>query len=70
MVYTRSPQFHRDFPLKAVPFVSNTFSFPIKQTMQRDVRRCKTSEMVRKEIWGHLLVSNVLLRAAGVQAAS
>jgi len=40
----------------------------IKQTMQMDVRRCKTPAMVRKEIWGHLLVYN-LLRAAMAQAA-
>ena len=40
----------------------------IKQTMQMDVLRCKTPEMVRKEIWGHLLVYN-LLRAAMAQAA-
>jgi hypothetical protein len=40
----------------------------IKQTMQMDVLRCKTPAMVRKEIWGHLLVYN-LLRAAMTQAA-
>src|SRR5262249_23079092 len=40
----------------------------IKQTMQMDVLRCKTPAMVRKEIWGHLLVYN-LLRAATAQAA-
>jgi DDE family transposase len=40
----------------------------IKQTMQMDVLRCKTPTMVRKEIWGHLLVYN-LLRAAMAQAA-
>lgn len=40
----------------------------IKQTMQMDVLRCKTPMMVRKEIWGHLLVYN-LLRAAMAQAA-
>ena len=39
-----------------------------KQTMQMDVLRCKTPAMVRKEIWGHLLVYN-LLRAAMAQAA-
>ena len=33
-----------------------------------DVLRCKTPAMVRKEIWGHLLVYN-LLRAAMAQAA-
>jgi hypothetical protein len=40
----------------------------IKQTMQMEVLRCKTPAMVRKEIWGHLLVYN-LLRAAMAQAA-
>jgi len=40
----------------------------IKQTMQMDVLRCKSPEMVRKEIWGHLLVDN-LIRAAMAQAA-
>jgi hypothetical protein len=40
----------------------------LKQTMQMDVLRCKTPAMVRKEIWGHLLVYN-LLRAAMAQAA-
>jgi Transposase DDE domain len=40
----------------------------IKQTMQMDVLRCKTPAMVRKEIWGHLLVYN-LIRAAMAQAA-
>lgn len=40
----------------------------IKQTLKMDVLRCKTPAMVRKEIWGHLLVYN-LLRAAMAQAA-
>jgi DDE family transposase len=40
----------------------------IKQTLQMDVLRCKTPAMVRKEVWGHLLVDN-LLRAAMAQAA-
>jgi len=40
----------------------------IKQTMQMDVLRCKTPARVRKEMWGHLLVYN-LLRAAMAQAA-
>lgn len=40
----------------------------LQQTMQMDVLRCKTPAMVRKEIWGHLLVYN-LLRAAMAQAA-
>jgi hypothetical protein len=40
----------------------------IKQPMQLDVLRCKTPAMVRKEMWGHLLVDN-LLRAAMAHAA-
>ena len=40
----------------------------IKQTLKMDVLRCKTPAMVRKEIWGHLLVYN-LIRAAMAQAA-
>lgn len=40
----------------------------LRQTMQRDVLRCKTPAMVRKESLGHLLVDN-LLRAAMAQAA-
>jgi hypothetical protein len=35
----------------------------IKQTMQMDVLRCKTPAMVRKELWGHLLVYNLLCAA-------
>jgi hypothetical protein len=40
----------------------------IKQVMQMDVLRCKTPEMVVKEIWGHLLVYN-LLRGVMAEAA-
>jgi hypothetical protein len=40
----------------------------IKQVMQMDVLRCQTPAMVRKEIWGHLLVYN-LLRAVMAEAA-
>ena len=40
----------------------------LTQTRQMDGLRCKTPAMVRKEIWGHLLVYN-LLRAAMAQAA-
>jgi hypothetical protein len=40
----------------------------IKQPMQMDVLRCKTPAMGRKEIWGHLLVYN-LLRTTVAQAA-
>ena len=32
----------------------------IKQTLKMDVLRCQTPEMVRKEIWGHLLVYNLV----------
>src|SRR5277367_6770939 len=32
----------------------------IKITMQMDVLRCKTPEMVRKEIWMHLLAYNLI----------
>jgi hypothetical protein len=40
----------------------------IKNVMQMDVLRCKTPEMVRKEIWGHSLVYN-LLRGVMAEAA-
>jgi putative transposase len=40
----------------------------LKTTMQMDVLRCKTPEGVRKEIWAHLLVYN-LIRTAMAQAA-
>jgi hypothetical protein len=40
----------------------------LKQTLKMDVLRCKTPEMVRKEIWGHLLVAN-LIRGAMAEAA-
>ena len=40
----------------------------IKQTLKMDVLRCKTPDMVRKEIWAHLLVHN-LIRAAMAEAA-
>jgi hypothetical protein len=32
----------------------------VKSTMKMDVLRCKTPEMVRKEIWAHLLAYNLL----------
>ena len=32
----------------------------IKSTMQMDILRCKTPEMVHKEIWTHLLAYNLL----------
>jgi Transposase DDE domain len=40
----------------------------VKVVMQMDVLRCKTPEMVRKEIWAHALVYN-LLRAVMAEAA-
>jgi hypothetical protein len=40
----------------------------IKQTLKMDVLRCLTPEMVRKEIWGHLLASN-LIRGVMAEAA-
>lgn len=41
----------------------------LKQTMQMEVLRCKTPELVRKEIWTHLLAYN-LIRTIIAQAAS
>src|SRR4051795_474440 len=41
----------------------------IKQTLKMDVLRCKTPAMVRKEIWGHFLVYN-LIRGVMAEAAS
>lgn len=41
----------------------------LKQTMQMDVLRCKTPELVRKEIWTHILAYN-LIRTIIAQAAS
>ncbi len=40
----------------------------IKITMQMDVLRCKTPDMVRKEIWLHLLAYN-LIRTVMAEAA-
>jgi hypothetical protein len=40
----------------------------LKQTMQMDVLRCKTPELVRKELWTHILAYN-LLRTVLAQAA-
>ena len=40
----------------------------IKATMQMDVLRCKTLEMVRKEIWAHLLAYNLLRTVMAVAA--
>lgn len=41
----------------------------IKSTMKMDVLRCKTPEMVRKEIWAHLLAYNLLRTVMTVAAA-
>lgn len=40
----------------------------LKTVLQMDVLRCKTPEMVRKEIWAHLLAYN-LIRKVMAQAA-
>jgi hypothetical protein len=39
----------------------------IKSTLKMDVLRCKSPEMVRKELWGHLLIANLI---RGVMAES
>ena len=41
----------------------------LKQTLQMDVLRCKTPELVRKEIWTHVLAYN-LIRTIMAQAAT
>jgi hypothetical protein len=41
----------------------------LKVTMQMDVLRCKTPELVRKELWTHILAYN-LIRTIMVQAAA
>jgi hypothetical protein len=41
----------------------------VKTTMQMEVLRCKTPELVRKEIWTHVLAYN-LIRTVMAQAAS
>ncbi|UUO07868.1 IS4 family transposase [Blastopirellula sp. J2-11] len=41
----------------------------LKQTLQMDILRCKTPELVRKEIWTHILAYN-LIRTVMAQAAS
>jgi hypothetical protein len=40
----------------------------LKQTMQMDILRCKTPELVRKELWTHILAYN-LIRTIMAQAA-
>jgi hypothetical protein len=42
----------------------------IKSTMRMDVLRCKTPEMVEKEIWAHLLAYNLLRTVVAVAAAA
>jgi IS4 transposase len=32
----------------------------LKETMQMDILRCKTPELVRKEIWTHILAYNLI----------
>jgi hypothetical protein len=41
----------------------------IKSTMKMDVVRCKTPEMVRKEVWAHLLAYNLLRTVMAVAAS-
>src|SRR5207249_3843690 len=41
----------------------------VKQTLHMDVLRCKTPAMVRKEVWAHLLIYN-LIRTAVARAAA
>src|SRR4029078_6240504 len=41
----------------------------LKSAMKMDVLRCKTPEMVRKEIWAHLLAYNLLRTVMAVAAA-
>lgn len=41
----------------------------LKQTLQMDVLRCKTPELVRKELWTHILAYN-LIRTIIAQAAA
>jgi hypothetical protein len=42
----------------------------IKSAMQMDILRCRTPEMVRKEIWAHLLAYNLLRTVMAVAAGS
>jgi hypothetical protein len=41
----------------------------LKQTLQMDILRCKTPELVRKELWTHILAYN-LIRTIMAQAAT
>ena len=40
----------------------------VKETMKMDILRCKTPEMVQKEIWTHLLAYNLLRTVMAVAA--
>ncbi len=42
----------------------------IKSTMKMDILRCKTPEMVEKEIWAHLLAYNLLRTVMAVAASA
>ena len=42
----------------------------IKSTMRMDILRCKTPEMVEKEIWAHLLAYNLLRTVMAVAASA
>ena len=42
----------------------------IKSTMKMDILRCKTPEMVEKEIWVHLLAYNLLRTVMAVAASA
>ncbi len=42
----------------------------IKSTMKMDILRCKSPEMVRKEIWAHLLAYNLLRTVMALAAAA
>jgi hypothetical protein len=42
----------------------------INSTMQMDILRCKTPEMVQKEIWAHLLAYNLLRTVMAVAASA
>jgi hypothetical protein len=41
----------------------------IKSTMKMDILRCKSPEMVEKEVWAHLLAYNLLRTVMAVAAA-
>lgn len=41
----------------------------LKMTLQMDILRCKTPDMIRKEVWAHLLVYN-LVRTVMAEAAT